>query len=249
MLFTSLLLMSSAFVSAQAVPVLKPTAVTALDFSPEYIKNFNTDQSFANCEKVYEKMKAKNYVLTAADEKTLSYCEETMESPWDIIGGGCSWYCMGGGDSITASSYLKSQGKITYGPYNAHDLDYSTAWVEGAAGTGKGEYLVYHFKEQSNPVHTIIVVNGYVKSKEAWENNARVKKLRVYADNKAVAILDLTDERAAQAFSVKLPGAAARETGSKEVLWTLKFEILDVYPGKKYEDAVITEIYFDGPSH
>jgi hypothetical protein len=28
--------------------------------------------------------------------------------------------------------------------------------------------------------------------------------------------------------------------------WTLKFEILDVYPGEKYEDTAISELYFDG---
>jgi hypothetical protein len=28
--------------------------------------------------------------------------------------------------------------------------------------------------------------------------------------------------------------------------WTLKFEILDVYPGDKYSDTVITELFFDG---
>ena len=28
--------------------------------------------------------------------------------------------------------------------------------------------------------------------------------------------------------------------------WTLKFEIMEVYKGKKYDDVAITEIYFDG---
>lgn len=28
--------------------------------------------------------------------------------------------------------------------------------------------------------------------------------------------------------------------------WTLQFEIVAVYPGAKYEDTAITEIYFDG---
>ncbi|MBQ2239790.1 MAG: hypothetical protein II322_03130 [Alistipes sp.] len=29
-------------------------------------------------------------------------------------------------------------------------------------------------------------------------------------------------------------------------VWSIKFEILEVYPGDKYDDTVITEIYFDG---
>ena len=28
--------------------------------------------------------------------------------------------------------------------------------------------------------------------------------------------------------------------------WTLRFEILDVYPGSRYDDTVIAELYFDG---
>jgi len=28
--------------------------------------------------------------------------------------------------------------------------------------------------------------------------------------------------------------------------WTMKFEIIEVYKGTKYDDTAITEIYFDG---
>ena len=28
--------------------------------------------------------------------------------------------------------------------------------------------------------------------------------------------------------------------------WKLRFEILEVYEGEKYEDTVISELYFDG---
>lgn len=241
LLLSSLLISAAAY--AQNIPVLKPGSVVLLDFSADYLHNFNTDKSLSNCEKVMHKLNAqKDYKLTAEDERILSYCDETKESPWEIIGYACSWYCLGGGDSVTASSQLASQGKNNYDPENAHDLDYQTAWVEGAAGNGAGEYLVYHFKGFTNPIDEIIVVNGYVKSQAAWENNARVKKLKVYVDNQPVAILELEDKRAEQGFKVK------RIHPDKEE-WTMRFEILEVYPGKKYEDAVITDIYFDGPSH
>lgn len=32
----------------------------------------------------------------------------------------------------------------------------------------------------------------------------------------------------------------------RTIPWTLKFEIAEVYKGTKYDDVVITEIYFDG---
>jgi len=31
--------------------------------------------------------------------------------------------------------------------------------------------------------------------------------------------------------------------------WSFKFEIVDVYEGTKYDDTVISEIYFSGPCH
>jgi hypothetical protein len=32
----------------------------------------------------------------------------------------------------------------------------------------------------------------------------------------------------------------------KMPVWTMRFEIMDVYKGDKYDDTAITEIYFDG---
>jgi hypothetical protein len=34
--------------------------------------------------------------------------------------------------------------------------------------------------------------------------------------------------------------------GNEYNAWKLRFEILDVYPGTKYKDTVISEIIFDG---
>lgn len=233
----------SQYLSPQNIPTIFPEQILEVDFSEAFLKNFNSEKSFANCEKVYQKLQQKNYQLTADDEKILSLCDETKESPWEVLGGGCSWYCNGGGDSVTASSQLKSQGKFNYHPGNAHDLDYATAWIEGVPGHGIGEYLTYHFRPTSNVVEKIIIINGYVKSQAVWENNTRIKKLKVYVDGIPIAILELEDKRAEQYFPVKAIHP------KKDRFYTLKFEIMEVYPGKKYEDAVITDIFFDGPSH
>jgi hypothetical protein len=34
--------------------------------------------------------------------------------------------------------------------------------------------------------------------------------------------------------------------GMEADIWSLKFEIMEVYPGDKYKDTVISDIYFDG---
>lgn len=168
---------------------------------------------------------------------------------FDILDAGCSWYCGGGPKKVTASSFLKAQGSIGYEPQNAHDLNYGNAWVEGVKGYGVGEYLLYHFDGSAPRINKIIVVNGYVKSKKAWESNSRVKKIKMYIDDKPYAVLNLNDVRGEQHFSVELIGNGDR--GDRKALnskpdWAIKFEIADVYKGSKFDDTVISEIYFDG---
>jgi hypothetical protein len=47
-------------------------------------------------------------------------------------------------------------------------------WVEEARGYGLGEYLEYTFAAGNPPVTTIIIYNGYQKSKTTWEEDSRV---------------------------------------------------------------------------
>lgn len=188
--------------------------------------------------------------LSTADRKRYDQCSENeMKGYWDAVGDGCSWYCGGGPDSVYASSSLKPMSGISYKAENAHDLSYKTAWVEGAPGPGIGEYLVYRFSAQAPRITKIIVVNGYVKSEKAWRENARVKKLKMYLNNKPFAILDLEDNRNEQIFQFDPIGNSDRddwEALAAKPAWTLKFEILEVYKGEKFEETAISEIYFDG---
>lgn len=75
-----------------------------------------------------------------------------------------------------------------------------------------------------------------------WKDNARVKQLKIYYQGRPYAILDLEDTRNLQYFNVGILGFDDASMPD----WTLKFEILDVYPGDKYADTVITELFFDG---
>lgn len=246
-LITGLIFISQ--IGFSQIKEMNPSSTQLLDFSVQGEIEFNKNQEDGM--KVMEKLGdgIKYEDLSQLDKDAISKVDETMESYWDIIGGGCSWYCGGGPKEVTASSFLKSQGEINYEPKNAHDLNYKNVWVEGVDGYGIGEYLLYTFEGTSPRINEIIIVNGYVKSKTAWENNSRVKKLKVYIDNKPYAILNLLDIRGSQSFKVEPIGNNDRNDW--DVLktkpdWTLKFEILDVYKGLKYDDVVISEIYFDG---
>ncbi|WP_258097890.1 NADase-type glycan-binding domain-containing protein [Marinoscillum pacificum] len=233
-------------ISAQEVPTLKPTLGKVMEFNAkvqqEWVLRDNLLNDLGQGNKNWDD-------LTKEEQSIIEEHGEIYENMWDIVGGGCSWYCGGGQDTQTASSELTSQGSNTYGAENAHDLSYETAWVEGVSGYGIGEYIEYHVKPENPRITKIIIVNGYVKSDNAWKNNSRVKRLKMYLDDKPYADLELEDSKAEQHFKVEAIGYSDRENFTilkQKPGFTLKFEITEVYPGLKWDDTAITEIYFDG---
>lgn len=253
LIFFSILLTFSGISFAQDVKEMYPKLGRLLDFDPII------GEQWEKADKILEDIRWDYSKLTDENKKFFKQINynypksEVLPGYYDAIGGGCSWYCGGGPDSISASSYLKSKNPaINYLPKNAHDLSFKTAWVEGVEGYGTGEYIVYHFKQTAPRITKIIIANGYVKSSKAWLENSRVKKLKMYIDYKPVAILNLEDCRREQIFEFEPIGRqrpienTKRKELDKMPKWTLKFEILEVYPGDKYDDTAISEIYFDG---
>jgi hypothetical protein len=242
-----LILITTVDIFAQPLKELYPTLGDLVDKSPEKEVEFNRQKQ--ECETVWGRSFS---ALTDEEKKILKRCNEEfdgIENYYEILGAGCSWYCGGGLDTLTASSDLRSQGENTYLAKNAHDLNYKTAWVEGIPGYGIGQYLIYHFPPENPRITKIIVVNGYVKSDKAWRENSRVKKLKVYLDNKPFAILNLQDVKNEQMFTVDPIGYSDRadfKLLKTKPWWTMKFEIMDVYRGDKHDDTAITEVYFDG---
>jgi hypothetical protein len=162
-----------------------------------------------------------------------------VSDPWSLGGGGCSWYCGASEIKIKASSTLAPQGTNTYDARNAHNGTLNTAWVEGVKGYGIGQFIEYTFGKNNPPVTSIIIFNGYVKSDKAWKDNSRIKRLKMYVNGKPYAFLDLQDSKAEQRFEV---GSLQNKAGEL----VLKFEIMDVYKGLKWDDTVLSELYFDG---
>ena len=236
---------------------LYPTKVDKLYF-PEELKKLYEERYV-----LYKKQDNKQK-LTELERKRLDELinnerlEEHKMSWWDVSGMGCNWYCCGSIDTVIASSNLKNNGKITYIGSNAGDDNYETAWVEGVDGYGAGESVTFYIN--SGSVDEIIVSNGYVKTPRAYKENSRVKTLKLYFNNKHIANLHLKDEISDQHFKLwKVFGSYAIYNdderrwvdldGKIVPQWSFKFEIVDVYEGTKYDDTVISEIYFSGPCH
>lgn len=186
----------------------------------------------------------KNSTLTNHEQKELdsllNLYDETVEDIWEIIGGGCSWYCGGGNYKVLSSSCL-NENNIRYPAIRANDNSYKTAWVVNKNDGGIGEYIEYYFRNQSPRVTEIIISNGFVKNESVWRKNNRVKKIKIYINGVPHAVLNLEDSRTDQAFQFNPLGK--NKDGSDLVL---RFEIIEIYKGTDFNHTAISEIYFDG---
>ena len=147
-------------------------------------------------------------------------------------------------DKCVASSTLAPQGKNNYVVANLSDDNPKTAWVEGQDDYGIGAYLEFtNFVIYGSEIH---ILTGYQSSQTSWENNSRVKKLKVSCDGKELCILELGDVMGIQSFTLNdmiLEKINPNQTGKEK---TIRFTIMDVYPGIKWKDTAITEIFMCG---
>ena len=155
---------------------------------------------------------------------------------------GCSWYCGGWVDSISASSYHNPEGRFNYEAANAHDFNIESVWA--TQGNGVGEYLTFTFAGNCPRVTQVAILNGHAKTEKAWRNNSRVKTLLLYYNDTPYRLLELEDSRSLQYFDLDTLGYGPDNEDAPK--WTLKFEIKEVYPGDKYDDTVIAEFLYNG---
>jgi|GEM_PF-1278901 len=141
----------------------------------------------------------------------------------------------------TASSTLAPQGKNRYNVTNLQSTDPSLAWCEGVKGQGIGERVnAKIIASDSAHIKSLVIVNGYAKDQTTWQNNSRIKTLRLYVGGKHLSDLHLSDSIKPQI--IQLPESIAVK-GDNQL--DLSFEIAEVYPGSKFEDACMTSILLD----
>lgn len=229
---------------AKTLPTWQPTIAQIHDISFNAERNFKRNKayfdstmrfidSFENYEEA-EKHLTPRQILILRDEMTY-YQEDHLE-----IGAlGCSWYCAAWPDTIFSSSELPKTKDYNYSAGNCHDFSLRTAWVEGKADEGIGAFIQYNFNMVPTLRPTEIqIYNGYQKNEKTWIENGRVKTLKLYINDTAIANLALSDTLAKQVFKI--------EADRIPVIRTLKFEIVDVFSGSKYTDIAISELIFDG---
>lgn len=174
-------------------------------------------------------------IAIAAEIKTLK--AENDGPATEEFGLGCSLGCAVGWD-MTASSTRESQGRVKYGINNIYDGDLKTAWIPTNDGIGESASFVFkkkHFTDmKSTTFWGLEIINGYIKNKSVWRENARVKKIRIEHNNKPLYELQLADSMEVQ--SVRFDPFTIRP-GS-----IVKLVILETYPGTRFNDVAVTEI-------
>lgn len=230
------LALSQAVVAQDTLPRLLPKLGAAPDLSPAAFARFAELDSLLNAEGDLD------LEGTQRLEELYDEIGELWESPCDVIGVGCSWYCGGGPDTVWASSHLAPLDGQRFDAGLAHDLSYCAAWAEGAEGPGIGEWLAYRFAPASPRLHTVRVVNGLVTDTASWRAHGRVRDLLMAENGVPLTILQLADAMDEQSFT--LPRMFGQRTDGAPMVLT--FTIRSVHPGDRQAPTVITELWFDG---
>jgi hypothetical protein len=141
-------------------------------------------------------------------------------------------------DNIDASSFLWNDWNKfveNYHPNYVADDDPVTAWVEGAKGSGAGEWLrIWVTPLDKTTKIRVRVRNGYQKSKDLWKANARAKEVTLrLVPSKLEKQVTLTDTDGWQELAIDQPSGPVR---------AVELAVRSVYEGTKYADLCISDV-------
>lgn len=134
---------------------------------------------------------------------------------------------------ITATSFL-NEGDVKFLPGNIGSLHGGKPWVEGVKGLGIGEKISFLAGKNEAQIHTLIISIGYVDYNKPYlyESNSRPKKLLITNSNKTL-FYETSLEDTPNPQIINLP------IDSNDIT----IEIIEVYPGQKWQDTCINFIY------
>ncbi len=183
-----------------------------------------------------------SFYADLAKERAAKACEDSSQSIYESLAlnipasrsiektGDCE---LGPFDvEYCASSVLKPIKTNHYNPGMMFDGTRETAWVEGDEADGVGETLTLHFGRERT-LTGLEIINGYDKDQRIWSNNSRVKMLETTAENSRPLSIELPDVRGPRRIDFDPPLTTSY----------LQLQISEIYPGAKYRDTAISELY------
>jgi putative hemolysin len=137
--------------------------------------------------------------------------------------------------TASGSSFLPTDQGGQYQPWMAVDGLLETAWVEGVAGPGTGEWLMLTFPGTIE-LHSVRLDVGYDRDTDVFNKNNRIKRATLIFSSGEQVQLDFSDVRGLQEIPlVRAPGPNIETTYVQVV-------IDEVYPGTRYDDTCLAEI-------
>jgi hypothetical protein len=170
--------------------------------------------------------------------------------------------------STKASSVLKTDeiNIYNYESKNLFDGDLNTAWCEGIKGHGEREWVEFNFGNAF--IGAIGIINGYTKREAIYYANDRIKKIKLdveyvpreYDDveqsggseetlEKETTVIELKQKQFNELNkNVQAPFMSwlADYGDSYRHVRKIRLSVLEVFPGTKYDDTCISEVYFLG---
>ena len=141
-------------------------------------------------------------------------------------------------DNVDASTFLWNDWNKfveNYHPNYIADDDPKTAWVEGAKGSGNGEWVRVNVTPLDKTTKVRLRIrNGYQKSKDLYKANARAKAITVrLLPSKLEKKLTLEDKDGWQEVTTEQPAGELR---------AIQVNVASVYEGSKYADLCISDV-------
>lgn len=157
--------------------------------------------------------------------------------------------------------YVYDTWTCMYSGYSAVDGNTTTAWVEGVAGHGKGESLVITKLDLSKKME---ILSGYGKSQALFVANSRPKMINIhivrslpqpggqsqcgsnYEALKIISTSKVNLKDINQFQPLPIPPFKKETYLFQNEQWDYQYwlmiELIDIYPGTKYQDTCISEI-------
>ncbi len=135
-------------------------------------------------------------------------------------------------EKVYTSTVLYDQTGANYDPSNLNDGKSNTIWAEGVMGPGIGEFMTIDFNKE-RLVKKLYIINGSAKSQRLYYANNRIKTVRVDFQNGDFRDVELKDGEL---------GEQEIDLGDGEKTSYVRFIILSVYNGNKYDDTCVSEL-------
>lgn len=148
-------------------------------------------------------------------------------------------------DTLSSTSALR-EGNIVYSTDNL-DERIGICWAEGVSGNGIGEKILFKYENYTDGLRNVFYIStGFVSYDKPYlyRYNSRPKKIKISYEGERAQIIELADTPNLQRFEIwwPFPNWGSDQEENNLLGKDLWIEILEVYPGNRYDDTCINFI-------